>query len=82
MQQHILIYDPRILKGMDVSVEEDLWEYLDVEERKVLRGLLVDLLLQRNWNVAASKGEGWSKEIGEAKARKQTEAPYRRKMCG
>jgi len=42
----------------------------------------VNLLLQRNWNVEASKGEGWSKEIGEAKARKQTEAPCRRKMCG
>lgn len=30
----------------------------------------------------SSKGEGWSKEIGEAQARKQAEAPYKRKMCG
>jgi hypothetical protein len=66
---------------MDVLVEEGLWEYLGIEERKMLRGMLVDLLLHRNLNVAASKGEGWRKEIGEAKARKQTEAPYRRKMC-
>jgi len=70
MQQHILLYDPRILKVMDVSVLEGLWEYLDVEEMKVLWGMLVDLLLQRNWNVAASKAKGWSNEIGEAKARK------------
>jgi hypothetical protein len=27
--------------------------------------------------VAARKGEGWSKEIGEAKPRKQTEAPQK-----
>lgn len=77
MQQYILIYDPRILKVMDVSVEEGLWEYLDMEDRKMLRGMLVDLLLQRDWNVAARKGEGWSKEIGEAKARKQTDAPQK-----
>jgi hypothetical protein len=54
---------------IDVSVEKDWWEDLDIEERNLLRGMLADLLLQRNWNVVASKGVGWSKEIGKTRAR-------------
>ena len=33
----------------------------------------IDLFHIRNWKMAARKREGWSKEIGEAMARKQTE---------
>ena len=32
-----------------------------------------------NWKAAARKGEGWSKEIGEATTRKRNEAPKKKK---
>jgi len=35
----------------------------------------IDLLHIRNWKMAARKRKGWRKEIGEAMARKQAEAP-------
>jgi hypothetical protein len=43
--------------------------------------IAVHLLQEWNCSVAARKGDGWSKELGEAKARKQAESRYGNKMC-